>query len=117
MTAEELFTSLETEYAARLEKRAQQWQLKYPAEAKALRESIDAHFEREPLPGGLLWLAREAAVVEAIRQKKGWPSMREFVRLQGGEEPAPPIVPLKLIPKAVPPPVERFDAKAKASGE
>ena len=117
MTAEELFTSLEADYTARLEKRAQQWQVKHPEEAKALRESIDAHFEREPLPGGLLWLAREAAVVEAIRQQKGWPSMREFVRLQGGEEQPPPIVPLKIIPKAAAPARDYDDRKLKAAGE
>lgn len=113
MTAEELFTSLESDYTARLEKRAQQWSVKHPEEAKALRDAIDAHFEREPEPGGLLWLAREAAVVEAIRAKKGWPTMREYVRLQSGEELPPPIVPLRIVPPAV----ERFDAKAKASGE
>ena len=109
----DIIASLEEAYAERLALRATQWSTKHPEEAKALRDAIDAHFEREPEPGGLLWLAREAAVVEAIRAKKGWPTMREYVRLQSGEELPPPIVPLRIVPPAV----ERFDAKAKASGE
>jgi hypothetical protein len=114
MTGEELFTNLEADYEERLAKRATLWQVKHPEEAKRLRAEIDAHFEREPEPGGLLWQAREAAIVEAIRAKKGWPTLREYVRLQAGQEPAPPTyVPPKL--KAVT--TERVDHKARSAGE
>lgn len=115
MTVDDVFTNLETAYQERLEQRAIQWQQKHPEEAKLLRESIDQHFEREPEPGGLLWQAREAAIVEAIRAKKGWPTLREYVRLQAGKEPDPPTyVPPKLKPA---PAVEREDRKRKAAGE
>lgn len=114
MTADELIVNLETAYQERLEKRALQWQAKHPEEARLLRESIDSHFEREPEPGGLLWQAREAAIVEAIRAKKGWPTLREYVRLQAGQEPdAPTYVPPKLKTVAV----ERVDHKARSAGE
>lgn len=114
MTGEELFTNLEADYAARLEQRAQQWQTRHPEEAKRLREDIDRHFGKEPEPGSLVWLSREAAIVEAIRQKNGWPTMREYVRLQAGEEvAAPKYVP----PKLKTPTAEREDRKAIASGE
>lgn len=110
----DVIANLEEAYAARLAQRATEWQVKHPEEAKRLREDIDRHFEKEPEPGSLVWLAREAAILEAIRLKKHWPSMREYVRLQAGEEPAPPqYVPPKL--KA--PAVERIDNKARSAGE
>jgi hypothetical protein len=116
-TADEIFTSLETAYAERLAKRATEWQVRYPDEAKTLREAIDAQYRRpgmtEPEKGSLQWQMIEAAVVEAIRAKKGWPTLREYERLQGGLEPSPPMVRLHIVPPAV----ERVDHKAKAAGE
>src|SRR5689334_14875482 len=109
MTTEEFFTNLETAYAERLAKRAVEWQAKYPEKAREIRDAVAAQFRADPEPGSLLWQTREAAVVEAIRALKGWPTLREYVRLQAGMEPDPPIVPLRIIP----PRVDRHDAKAK----
>lgn len=111
----DVIASIETAYADRLAERATLWQTRHPELAKRLREDIDRHFGKEPEPGSLVWQAREAAIVEAIRQKKGWPTMREYVRLQGGEEPSPPRYLLPVLKKG--PVRDLADGKAASAGD
>lgn len=120
MTSDEIFANLAAAYAERLEKRAQEWQVKHPDEAKQIREEVTARFRRamkpDPEPGSIQWLMVEAAVVDAIRAKKGWPTLREYERIQAGEEPiAKPINRPK--PQPVKPIRDYDDRKSKAAGE
>ncbi len=119
MTDIDILDNIENAYAERLAQRATEWQTKHPAEAKQLREDVTAKYRRagkpDPEPGSFPWLMLEAAVVEAIRAKKGWPTLREFERLQAGHEtPSPPIMPLR---KPVAPTRDYDDRKAAAAGE
>lgn len=114
--SEDILTNLENDYADRLTKRAVEWQTKHPDEAKALREEVAAKYRRtgkpDPEPGSFPWMMLEAAVVEAIRVKKGWPTMRQFQDLQAGIQP-PRYVP----PKLRQPTREFDDHKAKAAND
>lgn len=113
----DVLANLEEFYAASLAEKATRWQTRNPEEAKTIREAVTIQFRRpgmsDPEPGTLAWLTLEAAIVEAIRAKKGWPTLRAFTLLQAGEEPAPPIVPLKIVP----PKVDREDRQKLAAGD
>lgn len=121
MSDDDIFAALEAAYAERLEQRAVLWQTKHPEEARALRESVAVQFRRpgmpDPEPGSLAWLTIEAAVVEAIRAKKGWPTLREWERLNAGHEPAPPVRTTHPKPLPMPKNLERVDHKAIAAGD
>jgi hypothetical protein len=99
MTTPDIIANLEAAYAAALAEKATRWQARHPADAKQIREAVAAQFRRagttDPEPGTLAWMTLEAAVIEAIRAAQGWPTEREFVRLQAGEE-TPRYVPPKL---------------------
>jgi hypothetical protein len=91
----DILESLEIEYLERLAQRSAEWQVKHPDEAKLLREQVTATFRRpgkpDPEPGSLAWEMVEQAVNEAVRARKGWPTARAFIALQGGDElPTPP---------------------------
>jgi hypothetical protein len=86
----DVIASLEATYAAALAEKAARWQARHPDAAKQIREAVAAKFRPvgspEPPAGSLQWLTFEAAVVEAIRAQEGWPTEREFVRIQAGQE-------------------------------
>lgn len=117
MTTTDIIANLEAAYAAALTEKATRWQARHPEEAKQIREAVAVQFRgsgtSDPEPGTLAWMTLEAAVVEAIRAAQGWPTEREFVRLQAGEE-TPRYVPPVLKPRPV---REVADRQKLASGE
>lgn len=86
----DVIDSMESDYAARLAKRAQAWEIKYPAEAKVLREAVWEKTRRAgqsfPEPGTMPWLMLEASVTEQIRKDRGWPTLRAFTAINGGQD-------------------------------
>lgn len=114
----DVIANLEAEYVAALAEKARRWQLRNPDAAKQIRDGVTAQFrpasQPEPGEGSLVHRMIEAAVVEQIRAEQGWPTERQFILLQAGQEPDPPTyTPPKL--KAVS--VEREDRKARSAGE
>lgn len=109
----DVLANLGEAYARRLEERAAQWSVKHPEEAKLIREEVSVRFRRanrpDPEPGSIQWLMIEAAIVDAIRAKKGWPTQREYEQLQAGQEPTPK-APIR-------PAVSTVDHKALAGGD
>jgi hypothetical protein len=117
MTTPDIIATLEAEYGVALAEKARRWSLRHPEDAQRIRDAVTAQFrptgQPEPGEGSLVLRMIEAAVVEQIRSEQGWPTERQFVLLQAGEEP-PRYVPPKLLTQPV---RERHDAKAKQAGE
>lgn len=107
---------VEEDYRQRLAKRCTEWQVRHPEEAKQVRAEVAVKFARvdrpEPEPGSLCWHMIEEAVTEAIRARKGWPTVRQFMLDQ---KPSAPYVAPRPVP--IRPPVAGVDHKALASGE
>lgn len=87
----DILDALENDYAARLTTRAAEWIAKHPEEAATLRAEAWEKMRRAgqsfPEPQTMQGRMVDAAVVEAIRKLKKWPSIREFMALQAGKEP------------------------------
>ena len=76
---------IERDYQARLATRCTEWIAKHPEEAATIRQDVLSALVplgiSEPPPESFRGYVIQQLTFEAIRVRKGWPSIREFSKL------------------------------------